>query len=90
MNLFRSGAELLGDVGFGVIKNSGRFLYGTGQAVVGFVSEDEELIGQGVKNLGKGAMGLGFHAARKLADEDSSEGEIDDDYDYNDFDSSWE
>jgi hypothetical protein len=76
MGIFKAGAELLGDLGFAVVKNSGRVLYGTGQAVIGAVSEDEELIEQGVKNLGKGAMGLGFHAAKNFVGGDSSEDDI--------------
>jgi hypothetical protein len=76
MKIWQSGIELLGDVGLGVIKNSGRLLYGTGQALVGVVSEDDELIEQGVKNLGSGAMGLSFHAARQFIAGDSGEAEV--------------
>lgn len=76
MKIWQSGIELLGDVGLGVIKNSGRLLYGAGQTVVGVVSEDEEAISQGVKNLSCGAMGLSFHAAKKFVTGDGGEDEI--------------
>ena len=75
MRILQSGIELVGNVGWGVVKNSGRCLYGGGQAVLGMVSEDEELIGQGVKNLGKGAMGLTFSVASKFVGGDSEESE---------------
>ena len=76
MKILQSGIELLGNVGFGVIKNSGRCLYGGGQAVIGIVSEDDELVEQGVKNLGRGAMGLTIHTARKIITGDSQEDEL--------------
>lgn len=77
MRILQSGIELVGDVGFGVIKNSGRLLYGGGQAVLGIVSEDDELIEQGVKNLGRGAVGLTIHTARQIITGDSDEDEAD-------------
>ncbi len=58
MNLFSAGAELLGNVGFRVIKGSSKLIYGGGQAVVGMVSENDELVEQGLKNAGDGAFGL--------------------------------
>jgi hypothetical protein len=82
MSLFSQGAELIGDLGFRVIKNSGKVIYGAGQAVVGLVSEDEELIENGVKNLGQGAVGLSIALVTKAIKGDSS----DDDSDDNDLD----
>jgi hypothetical protein len=58
MRLFSAGAELLGNVGWGVIKGSGKLIYGSGQAIIGMVAEDNELVEQGVKNVGSGAFGL--------------------------------
>lgn len=77
MRILQSGIELVGNVGFGVIKNSGRMLYGGGQAVLGIVSEDDELIEQGVKNLGRGAVGLTINTASKFITGDSDEDEAD-------------
>lgn len=76
MKILQSGIELLGNIGFGVIKNSGRCLYGSGQTVIGIVSEDDELIEQGVKNLGKGAMGLTIHAVKEIITGNSQEDEL--------------
>lgn len=82
MSLFSQGAELIGDLGFRVIKNSGKVLYGAGQSVVGLVSEDEELIAKGFENLGQGAVGLSIGLVNKAIKGDSS----DDDSDDNDLD----
>ena len=82
MSLFSQGAELIGDLGFRVIKNSGKVIYGAGQSLVGLVSEDEELIANGVKNLGDGAVGLSIGLVTKAIKGDSS----DDDSDDNDLD----
>ncbi|MBE9044680.1 hypothetical protein IQ255_09720 [Pleurocapsales cyanobacterium LEGE 10410] len=79
MNILQSGIEVLGNVGFGVIKNSGRLLYGSGQTVIGIVSENDELTEQGVKNLGRGAMGLTIHAAKEIITGDSHEDELEND-----------
>lgn len=76
MKILQSGIELVGNIGWGVIKNSGRCLYGGGQAVVGMVSEDDELIGQGVNNIGRGAMGLTIHAAKEIFTGNSQEDEL--------------
>ena len=78
MSIFRAGAEILGDLGWGIIKNSGRAIYGGGQTVLGMVSEDEELIESGVRNLGKGAVGLTFGFVNKSLNGDSSEDESED------------
>lgn len=78
MSLFSQGAELIGDLGFRVIKNSGKVIYGAGQAVVGLVSEDEELIENGVKNLGDGAVGLSIGLVAKAIKGDSSDDDSDD------------
>lgn len=86
MKLLQSGIELVGNVGWGVVRNSGRCLYGGGQAVVGMVSEDDELIGQGLKNIGRGAVGLTLHTAKTIITGNSCEDEtenidVDTDYD---------
>jgi hypothetical protein len=78
MSLFSQGAELIGDLGFRVIKNSGKVLYGAGQSIVGIVSEDEELIANGVKNLGDGAVGLSIGLVAKAIKGDSSDDDSDD------------
>lgn len=82
MSLFSQGAELIGDLGFRVIKNSGKVIYGAGQSLVGLVSEDEELIANGVKNLGDGAVGLSIGLVTNAIKGDNS----DDDSDDNDLD----
>ena len=82
MSLFSQGAELIGDLGFRVIKNSVKVAYGAGQSIVGIVSEDEELIANGVKNLGDGAVGLSIGLVAKAIKGDSS----DDDSGDNDLD----
>lgn len=78
MSIFRAGTELLGDLGWGIIKNSGRVIYGGGQAIVGMVTEDEELVENGVKNLAKGAGGLSLSLVKKAANEDSSDDDNED------------
>ena len=58
MSIFKVAADFVGDVGFGVIKQSGRIVWGGGQAIVGMVSQDDELVEQGLKNAGQGTVGL--------------------------------
>lgn len=73
MNIIRV-AGFLGNVGFGVIKNSGRILQRAGQAVVGIVTESDELVESGVKNMGRGTLGLGIGGGmKKLRGEKSDE-----------------
>lgn len=79
MSLFSQGAELIGDLGFRVIKNSGKVLYGAGQSIVGLVSEDEELIANGVKNLGEGAVGLSIGLVTNAIKGDNSDNSDDSD-----------
>ena len=67
---------VLADWGLGMIKNGGRLIYGSGQAVVGVVTENDELVESGIKNAGKGVKGLGIAALnkfvrKKLGGEDS-------------------
>ncbi len=73
MIIIKAGTELLSDLGWGIIKNSGRILYGGGQAVVGMVTEDEELVENGVRNLAKGAGGLSLGLVKKAINGDESE-----------------
>ncbi len=80
MNFLKIGTEFVGDVGFGVIKNSGRLIYGSGQTIVGMVTEDDELVENGVKNLGHGAFGLTVGVVKKAVGGDKSEDGDDDIY----------
>lgn len=80
MSLFSAGAELLGNVGFGVIKSSGKLIYGGGQAIIGMVSEDDELIEQGFKNAGNGAFSLTVGLVRNAINGDSGD-DGDEDFD---------
>lgn len=80
MSLFSAGAELLDNVGWRVIKGSGKLLYGSGQAVIGMVSEDGELVERGVKNLGSGAFSLTIGLVGKAIKGDSGDDE-DEDFD---------
>lgn len=78
MSLFSAGAELLGNVGWGVIKGSGKLIYGSGQAIIGMVAEDDELVEQGVKNVGTGAFGLTVGLVKNAIKGDSEEYENED------------
>ncbi|MBD2299067.1 hypothetical protein [Nostoc sp. FACHB-190] len=73
MSLFKIAADFVGDVGFGVIKNSGRILFGGGKAIVGVVTDDQELLEEGLKGAGKGVLGLGSALVMKNLNEDDSE-----------------
>lgn len=73
MSLFRVATNFVGDVGFGVIKQSSRIVWGGGQAIVGMVSQDDELLEQGIKNAGKGTVGLVSSLVMKNIDGDDSE-----------------
>jgi hypothetical protein len=75
MKLFQVVAESIGEVGFGVIKNSGRMIYGGGQAIVGMVTENDELVENGVKNLGRGTFGLSIGLVQKVITGNNSEDE---------------
>ncbi len=59
MSVIRIASELVGNVGFGVIKNTVRLAFGGGKAVVGLVTEDEELIKDGWHTATRGAVHLG-------------------------------
>lgn len=78
MNIFKFGADFIGDVGFGIIKNSAKMIYGGGEAIVGMVTEDNELVESGVKKLGGGAVGLGSVVIKKAINGDESENENED------------
>ena len=73
MSLFKAATNFVGDVGFRVIKQSGRIAWGGGQAIVGMVSQDDELLEQGLKNAGKGTVGLVSSLLIKNIDGDNSE-----------------
>jgi hypothetical protein len=75
MSIFRVGTELLGDLSLGIIKNSSKVIYGGGQAIVGMVTENDELVENGVKNLGNGAFGLSIGLVQKAITGDNSEDE---------------
>ncbi len=73
MNLLKAGSDLVGDLGFKVIKNSGRVVWGGGQMILGAVSDNDELVEKGLKNTGKGALGLGIGLLGKNKDDDDLE-----------------
>lgn len=73
MKIFNAGAEVIGKVGFGVIKNSFRTVYGGGQALVGVLTESEDLVEQGIRNTGRGVAGLGANLIVKSISEGTSE-----------------
>lgn len=73
MSLFRAATNFVGDVGFSVIKQSSRIVWGGGQTIVGMVSQDDELIEQGLKKAGKGTVGLVSCLIIKNIDGDNSE-----------------
>lgn len=73
MGIFKIAADFVGDVGFGVIKKSSRIIWGGGQAIVGMISEDDELVEQGLKNAGEGAVGLVSTLVMKEINGDDSE-----------------
>ncbi|WP_414624321.1 hypothetical protein [Calothrix sp. CCY 0018] len=50
--------DSISDIGVGVIKNTGKIAWGTGQTIAGFVSESDELIETGLKNVQTGAVAL--------------------------------
>lgn len=59
MSLFSAAADVIGNVGFGIIKSSGRIALGGGKTLLGVLTEDEDLIGDGLSQVGKGTIGLG-------------------------------
>lgn len=65
MSIFGAAADLIGDIGFSVIKNSGRIALGGGKTILGVVTEDEELIGEGIGQIGKGAFYIASSAVGK-------------------------
>ena len=65
MSLFSAAADLVGNVGFGVIKNSGKIALGSGKAILGVLTKDEDLMGDGLGQLGKGTLGLGVSVLGK-------------------------
>jgi hypothetical protein len=78
MSIFNVAADLVGDVGFGVIKNSGRLIFGGGKAIVGVVTEDEELIAEGIEGMGVGALGLGGSVFKQtILSDDSGDDSLD-------------
>jgi hypothetical protein len=78
MSLFQIGEEIVGNLGFGTVKNLGKVVWGTGQAVIGMVNDDSELLEAGIKNVGRGGIGLGIGAiAKTLGGNPDEENEID-------------
>jgi hypothetical protein len=76
MSIFSAAFDFVGDVGFGVIKNSGRIAFGGGKAILGVVTEDETLIAEGLETMGQGAVGLGVAVTTNaIRGEDSEEDE---------------
>ncbi|MEL7006440.1 MAG: hypothetical protein AAFN93_27485 [Bacteroidota bacterium] len=76
MSLFRAAADLVGDVGFGVIKNTSRIAIGGGQAILGVVTEDEDLIASGLGKVGKGVICLGGSALLGSGDDDDDDSDL--------------
>jgi hypothetical protein len=72
MSIFNAAIDLVGEVGFGVIKNSGRVIFGGGKAILGVVTEDEYLIAEGIEAMGAGAVGIGGSVLRKNILDDNS------------------
>jgi hypothetical protein len=86
MRFFGDAADLIGDIGFSVIKNVGCIAIGGGKTLIGVLTEDEELINGGVSQMGKGAFLLASSAVGKavMDDDDSENDQLFDDFD--DFD----
>ncbi len=82
MSLFSAGMDLLDNVGWRVIKGSGKLIYGGGQTVLGMVSEDGELVERGVKNLGSGAFSLTVGLVKNTINGDSGDDGDDGDDDF--------
>lgn len=61
--------DVVGDVGFGVIKNSGKMVWGGGQVIVGAVTDNDELVEAGGKAVvGGGIALLGSLLGKKAVD----------------------
>lgn len=83
MGLLGATADLIGNIGFSVIKNSGRIALGGGKTIIGVLTEDEDLIGEGVGQMSKGAFFLASSAIGKaiMDDDDSENDQLFDDFD---------
>ena len=78
MSFFRMTTDLIGDLGIGVIKHSGRIALGGGKTIIGALTEDEDLIADGLSQAGKGAVGLGLSVVGKtLLNNDDSDVDVD-------------
>ena len=64
--MYPSARVLLGELGIGVVKNSGLLIYGGGKTLIGVVTENDELLESGIKTTGKGAKGLGLAVLNKF------------------------
>ncbi|WP_146131682.1 hypothetical protein [Merismopedia glauca] len=73
MSLFQIGEEIVGNLGFRTVKNIGKVVFGAGQAVIGMVNDDSELVEAGMKNVGKGGIGLGISAVGQMLGGDPDE-----------------
>lgn len=84
MSLFSAAADLIGDVGLGVIKHSGKVMWGGGKTVLGVVTGDTELIEDGLGTVAKGSVGLGATLIKKavLNDDDADSDCGNDIFDY--------
>lgn len=67
-------SDFVGDVGLGVIKHSAKIVWGGGEAIVGFATNDEELIAKGLKDAGTAAAGLGMTLVSRNINGSDSEG----------------
>ncbi|MBD1855495.1 MULTISPECIES: hypothetical protein [Leptolyngbya] len=73
MSIFSTVSNLVGDIGFGVIRHSAGVAIGGGKAILGVVTGDDELIDDGLRTVGKGAIGLGGAIVTKAIGNQGSE-----------------
>jgi hypothetical protein len=71
MNILGSALDVIGNVGFGVIRHSGGIVWGGSKAIVGVIAEDEEMIGAELGSVAKSAVGLGLTLVGKALSEDN-------------------
>ena len=83
MSIFGSVTNVIEEVGFGVIKHSGRIAWGGGKAILGVVTDDKELIDEGLSSVAKSSVGLGVNLISKVIfGNDSNDTEVSDNTDF--------
>lgn len=66
--------KIIDDLGLGVIKNTSKVIWGAGETVIGFVTEDSELLEKGTKKVVGGGIGIGSSLLMKnVINSDESE-----------------